>query len=115
DFAGVQIVAAPRPQRMSPLAIHGAYRIPWADADALAPSRHRAIVLVATAGDRYVVATPFRGRILFEDDELSSQIRPTGFFSIDVFEIQGSDAPGDYHLLVSLGPYTSNVVRVAVG
>src|SRR5690606_28457358 len=50
DFAGVRIAAAPRPLRTSPLVIHGAYRIPWADADPIAPPRHRALVLVVTSG-----------------------------------------------------------------
>jgi hypothetical protein len=114
EFAGVQIAVAPRPQRSSPLVIHGAYRIPWADADAIEPSRHRALVLVVTAGAGHLVASPFRERILFEDDEQQTRGGALGFFTIDVFEQLGREAAGDYHLLVSLGRHTSNVVRVEV-
>lgn len=113
-FAGVQIAAAPRATPTSPLVLHGAYRIPWADAEPIAPSRHRALVLVVTKGPLFFVAAPFRERILFEDDEQQTPAGAVGHFSMDVFALQGSESSGDYHLLVSLGPYTSNVVRVPV-
>jgi hypothetical protein len=114
ELAGVRIALAPRPERSSPLVVHGSYRIPWADADAIEPSRHRAIVLVVTGGEGFSVTTPFRERILFPDDEQETRTGPVGFFTLDVFELLGADPPGDYHVLVSLGPYTSNVERVAV-
>ncbi|MCC6557365.1 MAG: hypothetical protein IT372_30815 [Polyangiaceae bacterium] len=114
DFAGVRIAAAPRPLRTSPLVIHGAYRIPWADADPIAPPRHRALVLVVTSGSHCFAATPFRERILFEDDEQETPGGPLGYFTMDVLALQGREPSGDYHVLVSLGPYTSNVVRVTI-
>jgi hypothetical protein len=114
DFAGVRIALAPLPERSSRLVVHGAYRLPWADAEAIEPSRHRALVLVVTSAHLHFVATPFRAQILFADDEQETRGGPAGYFSLDVFALMGADPPGEYHLLVSLGPYTSNVETVTI-
>jgi hypothetical protein len=114
DFLGIAIDLAPRPVRNSPLVIHGTYRIPWALAETIEPPLHRALVLVVQRGAVHRVATPFRERVLFGDDERETQGGALGHFTLDVFELQGGEAAGDYHLLVSLGEMVSNVLRVAV-
>jgi len=114
ELTGVRIALAARPSPRSPVVVHGSYRIPWADADGIAPSRHRALVLVVTGVHLHFVATPFREQILFPDDEHESRGGPAGFFTMDVLALMGADPPGLYHLLVSLGPHTSNVLPFAV-
>jgi hypothetical protein len=114
DFVGIQIVPAPRTARDSPLVIHGTFRIPWADAEAIEAPRQRALVVVVMNGTLHGAYTPFREQVLFEDDDSATRAGAHGFFNLDVFGVQGHDRPGDYHVFVSLGPHVSNVVRMAV-
>jgi hypothetical protein len=114
DAPGIVIDLAPRPVKNSPLVIHGTYLVPWAQAELVEPPLHRALVLVIQNGETHHVATPFRARVLFGDDERETRNGTLGHFSMDVFELQGGFATGDYHLLVSLGELVSNVVRVQI-
>ena len=114
DAPGIAIEVAPRPVRNSPLVIHGTYLVPWAQAEAIEAPLQRALVLVIQNGELHHVATPFRGRVLFADDERETRAGALGHFTMDVFELQGGFAAGDYHLLVSLGEMVSNVIRVQV-
>ena len=114
DSPGIAIDLAPRPVRGSPLVIHGTYLVPWAQAELVEPPLQRALVLVIQNGETHHVATPFRGRVLFSDDERETHAGALGHFTMDVFELQGSFAPGDYHLFVSLGALVSNVIRVQI-
>lgn len=112
--AGVRIAAAPMPRADSPLVLHGSYHLPRLDAERIRPPCQRALVLLVTRLPRCWVATPFEGRVLFADDEHRGADGARGAFTLDVFELQGSQQRGQYHLLVSLGPHVSNVVAVRV-
>lgn len=109
---GVSLVLAPRTGLASPVVLHGAYSLPWSDADKIAPSRHRAIVLVVTTGPRHLVATPFRDLLLFEDDERAAREGVKGAFSIDLTALSADPIPDDFQAFVSIGPHVSNVLVV---
>ncbi len=96
------------------LVLHGAFRIPWRDAEAIEPPRHRAIVLVASAPGGYAVLSPFCEQVLCDDDEQATSGGAFGWFNLDVTALLGEARPGDCHLLVSLGPHTSNVLRARI-
>src|SRR5262245_19901113 len=103
-FEGVRIALAPRPQRLSPAVVCGAYFLPWPDAEKIAPSRHRAIVLVVSRGPPWLVATPFREQILFEDDERPARAGVSGHFTIDLTALTDGKLFSGFRAFVSLGP-----------
>lgn len=112
--AGVVITLAPRPLPMSPLVVHGAFRLSAEQAALLKNEVHRSIVAVVQHGPAHAVYLPFRDLVLFADDVAAAPGGVTGYFNFDVFELQGGLAAGPYHLLVSMGELVSAVVETFV-
>lgn len=112
DFEGVQITLAPRARPGEPVILHGAYRLPWPEADRLPAPRHRALVLVVTSRAGQSATAPFREQVLFPDDETATPGGPLGHFTFDVGALLGAAPRDEAFALVSLGPFTSNVARI---
>jgi hypothetical protein len=111
-FEGVAL--APPAPGARPI-LHGAFRLPWPDADRIEAPRHRALVLVATSAGESLARTPFADAVLFDDDEEATRSGPLGYFSLDAVELLGQAEGGTYFVHVSLGAHISNVVRVTLG
>lgn len=111
---GIALGLAPRPSPASPLLLHGAFRISVEQAKWLGGEPHRAVVLLVQHGPAHNVYVPFRERVLFVDDVGGSGGDVTGYFNLDVFDLQGQFAAGNYHLLVSMGELISSVVETTV-
>jgi hypothetical protein len=74
------------------------------------PPVQRALVLTQSSGFSYGSFNIAGGRILFPDDEIVDDGVVRGFFSVD---IGGQGVPSrDAYVLVSAGPYVSNVLRI---
>lgn len=113
DFLGITLALGPRSSPAEPVLVHGSFRVPWPDADRIEPPRHRALVLVVTSAAGYSVSTPFREQVLFPDDETATHAGPLGHFNLDIGALLGKLPEREAFAFVSLGPLTSNVVRIA--
>jgi hypothetical protein len=111
---GIVLALAPRPQPLSPLLVHGAFLLDPATAEAIGGEPHRGIVVVVQHGEAHSAYTPFRDPVLFADDVAHGPRGVEGYFTLDVFALQGSFAPGPYHVLVSMGELVSPVVETFV-
>ncbi|MBW2523163.1 MAG: hypothetical protein JRI23_03270 [Deltaproteobacteria bacterium] len=111
---GIALALAPRPSPASPLVVHGSFRLTPEQIEVLGGEPHRAVVLLVQHGPGHNVYVPFRDRVLFADDVTASESGVTGFFNLDVFELQGQFAAGTYHLSVSLGELISPVLETLV-
>ena len=111
---GIVLTLAPRPLPLSPLVVHGSFLLSQEQSDALDGGIHRAVVLVVQHGSLHNALTPFRDRVIFADDVTPGTAGMAGYFSLDVFELQGGFAAGHYHLLVSIGEQVSAVVETYV-
>jgi hypothetical protein len=98
----------------APLLIHGAFHLPIAAGDAIGHPVHHGIVVVVWSPSFRYAAAPFRDQVLFADDEVGVPGGIGGFFNVDLFELQGDPAIGDFHIFATLGEYVSNVVRASV-
>lgn len=111
---GIKLVLEPRTKETAPLIVHGVYRVPWDMAKPIAVPRHRALVLVIQNGPLFSIGTPFEEQILFAGDEQDLVSGPEGYFSLDIFALQGGRVPGDYHVFCSLANQVSNVIKARV-
>jgi hypothetical protein len=114
---GVRIQLAARPLASSPLVVHGVYRVAAADVADFQPPAARGVVVVVQRNLTPFVATPFRERVLFDDDVVVTDAGIEGAFTLDVREVLGGDgasSAGRFHIFVSLGPHVSNVLQADV-
>jgi hypothetical protein len=102
-LAGAEPGALPR--------VHGAFRLPAAEAAAIDRRLHRAIVLVAAQEGLCLAATPFRDHVLCADDQEESGGAVQGWFDVDLGEVLAEPAPGPLFVNASLGPHVSGVVE----
>jgi hypothetical protein len=114
EAPGVVITGPAQATTRTPLVLHGAFHLTYAEADELGRPAHRGLVLVIQRDEDYNAVTPFREHVLFADDEVGARGGVGGYFHMDVFEEQGGPAPGHYHLLVSIGERVSAVHEVWV-
>jgi hypothetical protein len=94
--------------------ISGVYQIAEEEAARIDERLHHALVAVVTIGHSFRVWNPFRGAVLFDDDEERSPYYRRGYFHFDAHPGQPELFPGDYFILVSLGRFLSNSIRVLV-
>lgn len=126
-FTGVKITALPRISVAGAMIVSGVYQIVEEEAQRIDERLHRALTLVVTSAHCSFVATPFRGLVLFEDDDERLGWGRRGYFNLDVFDTIARRSspeaaegpveiePGEYYLMVSLGAHLSEVVQVTVG
>lgn len=72
-----------------PCAVAGRYRVERARAGATLPLARLALVLQGGGPAR--VASPFRGRLLFQDDAVVTSRHVEGFYRVDLSEAFGAD------------------------
>jgi hypothetical protein len=111
---GIVLALGPRPLGASPLLACGSFHLPLAEAEALGPEVHRALVLLVQLGAEHRVLMPFRDLLLFADDVVAVPDGVQGCFACDVFELLGGVLAGSYHVSVSLGARLSNVATTTV-
>ncbi|AUX43430.1 uncharacterized protein SOCE26_048780 [Sorangium cellulosum] len=113
-FTGVLIAAPGVVPSRGRMIVSGLYVLPEQEAARIDERLHRALVSVVTVGEAFSVSNPFRGVLLFDDDEERSAWGRRGYFQFDALPERRELFPGDYYITVSLGRWLSNVVRVLV-
>lgn len=92
-------------------AVRGRFSVPdGSDVDFAEHGRH-ALVLVVSASFGYLADRPFRSQVRYQDDVATDPTGTSGTFafSLDDFIAYDEDAANTYYVLMSIGPYLSNV------
>lgn len=113
-FAGVRIKAEEKVSDRAEFTVYGCFRLPTGDAARIDAQLHKALVLVITKGSGYSVCNPFQNHVLFQDDEEELGGCKRGYFNVNIFDYLSKRVGGTYYVLVSLGAFLSNIVRVTV-
>jgi hypothetical protein len=116
---GVSIaaIAYRREDGMNSIAVRGAFRYPFEQLGAAPANALQLIAMIVTFGSRHL---PFgfsagRQKILFDDDIRRVGEDGAGTFQFDLFEeSELAPASGEYFLSAAMGPYLSNVCRIAL-
>ena len=115
DFVGVAVACPARIALSGEWRLNGLFQLPRAELETIHPQPHRALVVVATLGAGWFADSPLRDKIFFPDDLEPAGHLVRGRFSFDLFSLFADRVPGEYRLLVSLGEYLSESLRVEVG
>jgi len=113
---GIVIGADLHPQQPQQILLRGRFRVPYGEngipEQGVQTLKH--VILVVTRAGNYQSLSPFAEVVVFEDDVRDEGQSCSAFFNIAVMNhIQFSGA-GEYHILCSIGTYTSNIVKVVV-
>ena len=113
-FLGIQIEAEETISIRDKFIVYGSFRIPKEEAAKIETQLHKALVLVITRGSDYSASNPFENYVLFQDDEEQIAGCRKGYFNLNIFEYLGTKPSGVFYVMVSMGRFLSNIVRVTV-
>ncbi|NNF08557.1 MAG: hypothetical protein HKN21_17480 [Candidatus Eisenbacteria bacterium] len=96
----------------APLVLKGSFRLPkeFAQGNPV----HRQLILSIQMGGVNGTCTPFAKTALFKDDAREDGKDWVGSFEIDMFQHIGLNMAGEFYAVASMGPLTSDVLKIEV-
>lgn len=96
----------------APLVLKGSFRLPKEFAQKTPV--HRQLILSIQMGGLQGTCAPFSKTALFKDDAREDGGSWVGSFEIDMFEHIGMNMEGEFYAVMSMGPLTSNILKIEV-